>query len=391
MARVMLGVTGGIAAYKACELTRLLVHAGHEVTPIVTADAETFVSAKTFEALARHEAPRELYPHLLAADLLVIAPLSANTLAKLAQGFADNLLTQTVLAFDGPVLVAPAMNPRMWANAATQANVALLRAHGVELIGPEEGETAEGEVGVGRMSEPQEILERALALLERREQLQGRRVLVTAGGTREPLDAVRFLGNRSSGRMGVSLAAEARRRGAEVTLVASNLSVPTPVGVDVVEAPTADDVARETLARRNVDVVVMAAAVADYRPAEAVEGKRPKDGEPWTVALEPTTDVLRELGASRRNGQLLVGFAADHGERGLERAREKLANKRVDLIVYNDVSRDDIGFDAAENEVVLVSAEGEQRIERAAKERIAAAILDEVARRLEGANGRSGR
>jgi phosphopantothenoylcysteine decarboxylase/phosphopantothenate--cysteine ligase len=391
MARVMLGVTGGIAAYKACELTRLLVHAGHEVTPIVTADAETFVSAKTFEALARHEAPRELYPHLLAADLLVIAPLSANTLAKLAQGFADNLLTQTVLAFDGPVLVAPAMNPRMWANAATQANVALLRAHGVELIGPEEGETAEGEVGVGRMSEPQEILERALALLERREQLQGRRVLVTAGGTREPLDAVRFLGNRSSGRMGVSLAAEARRRGAEVTLVASNLSVPTPVGVDVVEAPTADDVARETLARRNVDVVVMAAAVADYRPAEAVEGKRPKDGEPWTVALEPTTDVLRELGASRRNGQLLVGFAADHGERGLERAREKLANKRVDLIVYNDVSRDDIGFDAAENEVVLVSAEGEQRIEKAAKERIAAAILDEVARRLEGANGRSGR
>lgn len=391
MARVMLGVTGGIAAYKACELTRLLVHAGHEVTPIVTADAETFVSAKTFEALARHEAPRELYPHLLAADLLVIAPLSANTLAKLAQGFADNVLTQTALAFDGPVLVAPAMNPRMWANAATQANVALLRAHGVELIGPEEGETAEGEVGVGRMSEPQEILERALALLERREQLQGRRVLVTAGGTREPLDAVRFLGNRSSGRMGVSLAAEARRRGAEVTLVASNLSVPTPVGVDVVEAPTADDVARETLARRNVDVVVMAAAVADYRPAEAVEGKRPKDGEPWTVALEPTTDVLRELGASRRNGQLLVGFAADHGERGLERAREKLANKRVDLIVYNDVSRDDIGFDAAENEVVLVSAEGEQRIERAAKERIAAAILDEVARRLEGANGRSGR
>jgi phosphopantothenoylcysteine decarboxylase/phosphopantothenate--cysteine ligase len=357
----------------------------------VTADAETFVSAKTFEALARHQAPRELYPHLLAADLLVIAPLSANTLAKLAQGFADNVLTQTALAFDGPVLVAPAMNPRMWANAATQANVALLRAHGVELIGPEEGETAEGEVGVGRMSEPQEILERTLALLERREQLQGRRVLVTAGGTREPLDAVRFLGNRSSGRMGVSLAAEARRRGAEVTLVASNLSVPTPVGVDVVEAPTADDVARETLARRNVDVVVMAAAVADYRPAEAVEGKRPKDGEPWTVALEPTTDVLRELGASRRNGQLLVGFAADHGERGLERAREKLANKRVDLIVYNDVSRDDIGFDAAENEVVLVSAEGEQRIERAAKERIAAAILDEVARRLEGANGRSGR
>jgi phosphopantothenoylcysteine decarboxylase / phosphopantothenate---cysteine ligase len=391
MARVVLGVTGGIAAYKACELTRLLVRAGHEVTPILTPEAETFVSAKTFEALARREAPRELYPHLLAADLLVIAPLSANTLAKLAQGFADNVLTQTALAFEGPLLAAPAMNPRMWRNAATQANVELLRRRGVELLGPEEGGTAEGEAGVGRMSEPEEIFERVTALLEKREQLRGRHVLVTAGGTREPLDAVRFLGNRSSGRMGVSLASEARRRGAEVTLVASNLSVPAPVGVDVVEAPTAEDVARETLARGDADVVVMAAAVADYRPAQALEGKRPKDRERWTVALEPTTDVLRELGVARQNGQLLVGFAADHGDRGLERAREKLANKRVDVIVFNDVSRDDIGFDAADNEVVLVSCEGERRIDKAAKERIAAAILDEVALLLEGTNGRSGR
>jgi phosphopantothenoylcysteine decarboxylase / phosphopantothenate---cysteine ligase len=391
MARVLLGVTGGIAAYKACELTRLLVRGGHEVTPIVTANADRFVSAMTFEALARREAPRELYPHLLAADLLVVAPLSASTLAKLAQGFADNVLTQTALAFDGPVLLAPAMNPRMWANAATQANLELLRARGVELVGPEEGDTAEGEFGVGRMSEPRTIFERASTLLEKREQLRGRRVLVTAGGTREPLDAVRFLGNRSSGRMGVSLAAEARRRGAEVTLVASNLSVPAPVGVDVVEAPTAEDVARETLARGDADVVVMAAAVADYRPAEPAQGKRPKDGKPWTVALEPTTDVLRELGGSRRDGQLLIGFAADHGNRGLERARGKLTSKRADLIVYNDVSRDDIGFNAAENEVVLVSPDGERRIDKAAKERIAAAILDEVAARLEGANGRSGR
>ena len=211
-------------------------------------------------------------------------------------------------------------------------------------------------------------------------------MLVTAGGTREPLDAVRFLGNRSSGRMGAALAAEARRRGAEVTLVASNLAVPTPVGVDVVQAPTAEDVARETLARGDVDVVVMAAAVADYRPAEAEQGKRPKDDEPWTVTLEPTTDVLRELGSRRNNGAIavLVGFAADRGERGLERAREKLGNKRADLIVFNDVGRDDIGFDSAENEVVLVSADGERRIEKAAKERIAAAILDEVAARLDG-------
>ena len=391
MARVLLGVTGGIAAYKACELTRLFVRAGHEVTPILTAEAETFVSAKTFESLARRESPRELYPHLVDADLLVIAPLSANTLAKLAHGLADNVLTQTALAFEGPVLAAPAMNPRMWRNQATRANVEALEARAWELVGPEEGDTAEGEVGVGRMSEPEEIFVCASSLLEKRDQLRGRRVLVTAGGTREPLDAVRFLGNRSSGRMGSAVAAEARRRGADVTLVASNLSVPVPVGVDVVQAPTAEDVARETLARGDADVVVMAAAVADYRPAEAEQEKRPKDDRPWTVTLEPTTDVLRELGARRRNGQLLVGFAADRGERGLERAREKLGNKRVDLIVFNDVSRDDIGFDAADNEVVLVSGAGERRIQKAAKERIAAAILDEVAARLEGVNGRGGR
>ena len=379
---MLLGVTGGIAAYKACELTRLLVRAGHEVTPILTPDAERFVTAHTFEALARREMPRELYPHLVGADLLVIAPLSANTLAKLAQGLADNVLTQTALAFDGPVLAAPAMNPRMWSHPATQENVETLRRRGAELIGPDQGDTAEGDVGVGRMTEPEEIFERSVSLLEKREQLRGRRVLVTAGGTREPLDAVRFLGNRSSGRMGAALAAEARRRGAEVTLVAANLSVPAPVDVDVVAAPTAEDVARETLARRDADVVLMAAAVADYRPAERAEGKRPKGGEPWTVTLEPTTDVLRELGAGRNNGAVLVGFAADVGERGLERAREKLAAKQVDLIVFNDVSREDIGFDAADNEVVLVSADGEQPLKKASKERIAVAILDAVAERL---------
>jgi phosphopantothenoylcysteine decarboxylase / phosphopantothenate---cysteine ligase len=391
VARVILGVTGGIAAYKACELARLLVRAGHEVTPILTPEAEAFVTAKTFEALARREMPRELYPHLVEADLLVVAPLSANTLAKLAHGLADNVLTQTALAFDGPVVAAPAMNPRMWWNPAAQANVETLRGRGVELVGPEQGDTAEGEAGLGRMSEPDAIFERVSSALEKREQLQGLHVLVTAGGTREPLDAVRFLGNRSSGRMGAALAAEARRRGAEVTLVASNLSVGEPVGVDVVQAPTAEDVARETLARGDADVVLMAAAVADYRPADPHAAKRPKDAEPWAVNLEPTTDVLRELGARRTNGQLLVGFAADRGEEGLERAREKLANKRADLIVFNDVARDDVGFDALDNEVVLVSAEGERRIEKAPKERIAAAILDEVAGRLEETSGRSGR
>ena len=378
MARVLLGVTGGIAAYKAAELARLLVKAGHEVTPILTDEAETFVTAKTFEALARREALRELYPHLVQADLLVIAPLSANTLAKLAHGLADNVLTQTALAFEGPVLAAPAMNPRMWAHAATRGNVARLRERGVVLVGPDEGELAEGEWGVGRMSEPEEIVARVEAVLARRHELEGKRVLVSAGGTREPLDAVRFLGNRSSGRMGVALAEEARLRGAEVTLVAANLSVPPPGKVELVQAPTAVELEREVLARSDADVVLMAAAVADYRPAEQSSGKRPKNEQPWTVTLEPTGDVLAQLGARRRNGQVLIGFAADHGETGLARAREKLEAKRSDLIVFNDVSREDIGFDAAENEVVLVSAAGERRIRKAPKERIASEILDEI-------------
>jgi phosphopantothenoylcysteine decarboxylase / phosphopantothenate---cysteine ligase len=378
MARVLVGVTGGIAAYKAAELARLLVKAGHEVTPILTDEAETFVAAKTFEALARREAPRELYPHLVQADLLVIAPLSANTLAKLAHGLADNVLTQTALAFEGPVLAAPAMNPRMWAHAATRENVARLRERGVVLVGPDEGELAEGEWGVGRMSEPEEIFARVEAVLARRHELEGKRVLVSAGGTREPLDAVRFLGNRSSGWMGVALAEEARLRGAEVTLVAANLSVPPPGKVELVPAPTAAELEREVLARSDADVVLMAAAVADYRPAEQSFGKRPKNEQPWTVTLEPTGDVLAQLGARRRNGQVLIGFAADHGETGLARAREKLEAKRSDLIVFNDVSREDIGFDAAENEVVLVSAAGERRIRKAPKERIASEILDEI-------------
>jgi phosphopantothenoylcysteine decarboxylase/phosphopantothenate--cysteine ligase len=210
--------------------------------------------------------------------------------------------------------------------------------------------------------------------------LDGKRVLVTAGGTREPLDAVRYIGNRSSGRMGVALAAEARRRGAEVTLIASNLAVSAPEDVEVVEAPTAADVERETSARADADVVIMAAAVSDYRPAETEASKRPKDESTWLIELEPTTDVLKHLGEHRTNGQVLIGFAAETGEGGLERARRKLAAKQVDLIVYNDVSREDVGFDAEENEVVIVSGGGERRVDRAPKSEIAAAILDEVER-----------
>ena len=210
--------------------------------------------------------------------------------------------------------------------------------------------------------------------------LDGKRVLVTAGGTREPLDAVRYIGNRSSGRMGVALAAEARRRGAEVTLIASNLTVPPPEDVEIVEAPTAADVERETSSRSDADVVIMAAAVSDYRPAETQAAKRPKDESTWKIELEPTTDVLKLLGEHRSNGQVLIGFAAETGEGGLDRARRKLANKQVDLIVYNDVSREDVGFDADDNEVVIVSSGGERRVDKAPKDEIAAAILDEVER-----------
>jgi phosphopantothenoylcysteine decarboxylase / phosphopantothenate---cysteine ligase len=380
MSRVLLGVTGGIAAYKACELCRLLVKEGHDVVPLVTPGAERFVTAETFRALARRPPGGDVYLHLTRADLLVVAPCTANTLAKLAHGLADNVLTEAALAHRGPVLVAPAMNPRMWSHPATRANAESLRARGVVLVGPDEGETAEGELGVGRMAEPDEILRAATSLLfASNSLLQGKTVLVSAGGTREPLDAVRYVGNRSSGRMGVALAAEAHRRGAEVTLLAANLAVSSPAGVDVVETPTAADLEREALARAaEADVVVMAAAVADYRPAEALAAKRPKDTAAWTLELEPTTDVLSVLGERRRDGQLLVGFAAETGSQGAERAREKLARKGADLFVLNDVSRPDIGFDSSDNEVTLLAASGERAVAKAPKEEIAAAILDEV-------------
>jgi phosphopantothenoylcysteine decarboxylase/phosphopantothenate--cysteine ligase len=383
MARVLLGVSGGIAAYKACEVCRLLVRRGHEVVPLLTPGADRFVTAETFRALARRPSGDDVYLHLTKADLLLVAPCTANTLAKLAYGLADNVLTEAALAHRGPVLVAPAMNPRMWSHPATRANAETLRVRGVTFVGPDEGETAEGELGVGRMAEPEEIVRAAEQLLAGTGPLAGKRVLVSAGGTREPIDAVRFVGNRSSGRMGVALAAEARRRGAHVTLLGANLAVPSPPGVELVETPTAAELEREALYRgAEADVVIMAAAVADYRPVEALAAKRPKDAAAWTVELEPTADVLAALGEHRPPGRVLVGFAADQGERGLERAREKLTRKNADLFVYNDVGRADIGFDSADNEVTLVTARGERVVPKAPKEEIAAAVLDEVERLL---------
>jgi phosphopantothenoylcysteine decarboxylase / phosphopantothenate---cysteine ligase len=383
VARILVGVTGGIAAYKACELVRLLVRAGHDVYPLLTRGAERFVSAETFFALARTQPSTDPYLHLQRTDLLVVAPLTAHTLARLAHGLADDLVTEAALAHDGPVLVAPAMNSRMWRHAATQTNVATLRERGVQLIGPEDGELAEGETGPGRMAEPEAIAARVDELLGARSSpLRGRRVVVAAGGTREPLDAVRYLGNRSSGRMGVAVAEEARRRGADVTLLAANLAVPAPMGVEVVETPTAADLEREALSRSDADVVVMAAAVADYRPAEPLAGKRPKDGEVWNVELLPTVDVAGELGA-RKDGSLLVAFGAETGGDGLARKRGLLESKNADLVVYNDVGRADIGFDSEANEVVLITREGERQVAKAPKAAIAAAILDEIEALLE--------
>jgi phosphopantothenoylcysteine decarboxylase/phosphopantothenate--cysteine ligase len=287
------------------------------------------------------------------------------------------------------------MNTRMWEHEATQANAAMLQARGVELIGPEAGELAEGEVGLGRMSEPEAIAARVEQLLGERvvstqSPLAGAQVLVSAGGTREPLDAVRFLGNRSSGRMGVALAAEAKRRGANVTLLASNLAVSVPDGVEVVDTPTAADVEREATNRAAAaDVVVMAAAVADYRPSEPIEGKRAKTAAAWKIELEPTVDVLAALGEQERNGQVLVGFGAEAGEAGLDRKRRMLTDKNLDLVVYNDVSVPGIGFDAAENAVTLLTQAGERELPRAPKEQIAARIVDEVERLLEARRGSS--
>ena len=411
MARVLLGVTGGIAAYKACELVRLLVKGGHDVIPLVTPGAERFVRAETFTALARRPAEGASagaerkpaagsgYPHLERADLLVVAPCTANTLAKLAHGLADNVLTEAALAHRGPFLVAPAMNVRMWEHPATQENAARLRERGVEFVGPETGDLAEGEAGAGRMAEPATIHARIRELLGDMSpdlvrgrgasgQLAGKKVLVTAGGTREPLDSVRYLGNRSSGRMGVALADEARRRGAEVTLLAANLTVPPPPGVEVIETPTADDLAREALAHADADLVLMAAAVADYRPREVLSGKRPKGEQPWVVELVPTVDVARTLGERRTDGQVLVAFGAD-AEQGLERKRRMLETKNVDVVVFNDVSRADIGFDVPDNEVVVVTRTSERRLPKAPKDVVAAAILDEVARLRTGGDGRA--
>ena len=405
MARVLVGVSGGIAAYKAVELVRLATGAGHAVRVVQTPASLQFVGRATFEGVtgapvlveeferdpARGAYPGEPAPshdpisHLelvRRADAFCVAPASANTLAKLAHGLADNLLTSAALACTAPLVLAPAMNNHMYEHAATQANLDLLRARGATIVDPDTGRLASrGEWGVGRLAEPARILETVEGLLGKAGgPMDGLRVLVTAGGTREPIDSVRYVGNRSSGRMGLALAAEAARRGASVTLVAANVTLPAPPGVRVVDVETAAQLLEAARAEfADAHVLLMAAAVADFRPGQAVDEKISKTGrDGLALALEPTEDVLAALAAARAPGQTLVGFAAEHGEGAVERGRGKLERKGLDAVVVNDISRAEIGFDAADNEVTIVTAAGERHVPLGSKETIAAAILDAV-------------
>jgi phosphopantothenoylcysteine decarboxylase/phosphopantothenate--cysteine ligase len=403
MARILLGVSGGIAAYKALELARLATRAGHGVRVVMTEAAGRFVGAPSFEGIVgapvltsefERDPMRGAFPgdpppehdpigHLEVAancDAFLIAPASANTLAKLAAGMADSMLTTSFLACTAPRLVAPAMNDRMYADAATQANLATLRERGVTVIEPEEGELASrGEHGRGRLPDPARLLERVEAALPGGSRpWDGLRVLVTAGGTREPIDPVRFLGNRSSGRMGFALASAAARRGAEVTLIAANVSLQAPAGVRRVDVQTASQLADAAAAEfSSCHVLLMAAAPADFRATEVAQEKLSR-GEGLELRLEPTEDILAGLAAGRKPGQTVVGFAAEHGADAIPRAREKLTRKGADLIVLNDVSDPSIGFESADNAVTLIDSGGETEVPIASKEKIAESILNRV-------------
>ncbi len=397
-ARVVLGVAGGIAAYKACLLLRLLTESGHDVTVVPTASALEFVGAPTWAALSGKPVTASVWddvatvPHVRlgrTADLVVVAPATADLLARAAHGLADDLLTNTLLTATCPVLLAPAMHTEMWLHAATQANVATLRSRGVTVLEPASGRLTGADTGPGRLPEPEAILAAALTLLRRGDghgaDLAGRHVVVSAGGTREPLDPVRYLGNRSSGRQGFALAVTAAARGARVTLVAANSELPEPAGVAVVRVGTAEELRSAMIeASAGADAVVMAAAVADFRPAEVAESKIKKTDDVTdvpTVRLERTTDVLAELVAKRAPGQVVVGFAAETGDATgdvLTHARAKLARKGCDLLVVNDVSGGGV-FGRARNAVTLLDAAGGQReVPEGTKEAVADAVWDAV-------------
>jgi phosphopantothenoylcysteine decarboxylase/phosphopantothenate--cysteine ligase len=420
VSRILLGVSGGIAAYKSLEFVRLATGAGHAVRVVQTPASRRFVGAASFEALTgapvlssefERDPSRGAFPgqepptheplsHLELvgnADLYLIAPASANTLAKLAHGLADNLLSSCALAAACPVVVAPAMNNRMYENEATQANLRMLRERGVGIVEPGVGRLAsKGEEGVGRLAEPARLLEACETVLAGRppvgssaeESWRGLKVLVTAGGTREPIDSVRFIGNSSSGRMGFALARAAQARGAEVTLLAANVSLPRPPGVRCLEVATAAELEQACAQEFPAcDVLLMTAAVADFRPRAKADGKLKKSGRAsLELELEPTADVLTGLVEGRRDGQTLVGFAAEHGELAVDHARKKLTEKGLDAVVVNDISRQDIGFDVDANEVTILTAAADGQAEsvthvpRASKTQIAEEILDAVER-----------
>jgi phosphopantothenoylcysteine decarboxylase / phosphopantothenate---cysteine ligase len=402
MARVLLGVSGGIAAYKALELARLATSAGHGVRVLMTETATRFVGAASFEGIVgapvlisefERDPMRGAFPgdpapghdpigHLeLAAncDAYLVAPASANTLAKLAAGTADSILTTSFLACTAPRLVAPAMNDRMYADAATQANLATLRKRGVVVIDPDEGALASrGERGRGRLPDPA----RLLAIVESKlptgqRPWDGLRVLVTAGGTREPIDSVRYLGNRSSGRMGIALAAAAARRGADVTLIAANVGLTEPPGVHRVDVETTTELAVNTRAEfPNAQVLLMAAAPADFRAASPAEGKLTRDAS-LDLHLEPTEDILASLAATKTDQQTVVAFAAEAGD-NVDRARAKLTRKNADLVVLNDISNPAIGFESQENAITLIDSASSDPVPQAPKDTVADAILERV-------------
>jgi phosphopantothenoylcysteine decarboxylase/phosphopantothenate--cysteine ligase len=387
--RVVLGVTGGIAAYKAAELCRRLVDAGAHVIPVLTDDAQRFIGAVTFSALASEPARTSLFegpdpiPHTTLgrdADLIVVAPATAKLIGKYAHGISDDLLSATLLATTAPVLLAPAMHTEMWEHAAVQDNLAVLRRRGVHVVDPGEGRLAGGDTGPGRLAEPGRIVAAAAEVLAAGGDLGGRRVLVTAGGTREPIDPVRFVGNRSSGKMGYAVAEAAARRGAAVTLVTTIGRPAETSGIEIVRVQTAEEMAAAVLSRvADSDAVVMAAAVADFRPkAIADEKLKKRDGVP-DVVLEPTPDILAMLGERKQPGQVVVGFAAET-EHVREHAAEKLAAKRVDLMVANDVSAPDSGFEVDTNQAILLYSSGSwEETPLLDKRELAGLILDRLA------------
>ncbi len=390
---MLLGVTGGIAAYKACSLTRLLTGAGARVQVVMTRSATRFVGPETFAALSGRRAytdpweePGSVLHVRLAreADLAIVAPATANVIAKLAHGLADDLLTVTLLEATCPVLLAPAMHTGMWEHRATRANVEALAARGVRLVGPAAGPLAAGDEGLGRMAEPEDIVRAAEELAAAGRDLAGRRVVVTAGPTWEPIDPVRFIGNRSSGRMGVAVAKEAADRGADVTLVLGPGTVEPPPGLRVVRVETAEEMRAAVLeAAEGADAVVMAAAVADFRPEVAAPEKLKKELGPPPLRLVPTADILAELGAERR-ARVLVGFAAETGD-ALEAGRSKLAAKGLDLLVVNEVGRPGTGFGAETNRAAILGADGsEEPLREWRKVELARAICDRLAALLSG-------